>query len=58
MGDKSRPIPYSGRGRPPKRAMLGGEGCDSSDEGEDEEVGGANTSDDEYSEELTDEEVQ
>lgn len=60
VGDKPRPVAYSGRGRPPKRALLGvtGEVCDSSDEGDEgvEERGGV-ASDGEYSEELTDEEV-
>ncbi len=60
VGDKHRPIPYSGRGRPPKRALMGvpGEAGESSDEGEEaEDEGGAIASEGEYSEELTDEEV-
>ena len=61
VGEKTRPIPYSGRGRPPKRAVMGGvagEGGESSDEGEEgEEDGGGVASDSDYSEEPTDEEV-
>ncbi len=60
VGDKHRSIPYSGRGRPPKRALMGvpGEAGESSDEGEEgEDEGGAMASEGEYSEEQTDEEV-
>ena len=61
VGEKTRPIPYSGRGRPPKRAVMGGvtgDAGETSDEGEEgEEDGGGVASDSDYSEEPSDEEV-